>query len=124
MARKKKPQTIDNRVTWAQTVRDLGAKSINNGQFPLYCLVCIILLIIVKLPNEELAQIINRLINLLLQLELVAYVLLFIVVLAWYKHAKMVRKAHSEEYKRLGEEKSMLQNMLNMKEYKSSEEKK
>ncbi|MCC5933345.1 MAG: hypothetical protein JJU35_03800 [Balneolales bacterium] len=114
--------SIDKRVTWAQAVRDLGIKSMNTGQFPFFCLFLLSFVIVLSLPAHDLSTLLRRLAGHLVKFELLAYILWFGTIAGWYFHAKYVRKAHAEEYRRIASEKTYLQELLNQNKFNSSEE--
>ena len=112
-----------SKVTWAQATRDIVVASINKGQLPILGLFGIILLLIYKLDPKDIMIVIRALGVKLSHGEMLSYLLLTIVILGWYFHARYTRKYHSEEYKRIGREKSDLQNLIADRKLISSEKK-
>ena len=50
------------------------------------------------------------------------YILFIIMIFIWYKHNKSMRKKFSTEFRRVGKEKSLLQNQINQKpQFQSSD---
>lgn len=119
MAKKKSEST----VSWAHAVRDIVVASINKGQLPILGIFAIIMLLIYKLPTSDVMVLIKAIGEKLRNGEMVSYPLLVVVMLGWYFHARYTRKYHSEEYKRIGREKSELQSLLGEKKFISSEKK-
>lgn len=126
--KRRKPQPQRNnktsrpyRVTWAQAFRDVTNKAMARGQLLPIALLFITLLLIYKLPNGEVATLLDKLLDMLNQGEMWAYVLLVIICIGWYKHAKMMRKQFSAEYKRIGQEKSKIQRLASGIDFSTSD---
>lgn len=119
---KKNQYTIDQRVTWAQALRDLGINSMMTGQFPFFCLFMLTLVVVISLPSSDVSLLIHRLVDHLIKLELIAYILWLSTVFLWFIHVRYLSKSHAEEYKRIAAEKTYLQEILKNGTYKSSEE--
>ena len=119
MVRKKKH---NNHYSWARAFRDIVVTAMNRGQLPVLGVMSIFMLILWRIPEQDLSTILAMIISHLVAGELIAYIFLFIVCSAWFLQSKVARKNHSEEMNRVTEEKSQLQNMLTKKKFKSSEQ--
>ena len=96
-------------VTWAQTVRDVLIASMTKGQFPLALFGLIILVMILKVPPDKVAELVDRLMTDLENFSLTGYALALIILAGWYVHAKRQRRIMAEEMERITEERNKLQ---------------
>jgi len=108
-------------VTWAQAFRDVVIVSMNRGQLPILSMVGIIFLLVWKMPDAEASRLVFDLYDKLRNGEMWAYILLGIVLVGWFTHARIMRREISKEYKRIGQEKSGLQSQAAGIEFKSSD---
>lgn len=117
----KKPVRPLPRVTWAQAVRDIFIASINRGQLPILFVGAIIALIIWKMPEEDVSKFAFEFLDLLKNNEMWAYVLLVVVLIGWFIHAKLMRNSVNSEFERIGREKSALQGKVAGTNFRSSD---
>lgn len=108
-------------ITWAQTFRDITIASMNRGQLPVLGCIGLFGCIIWKMPNKDVSKLVFDLVDRLSHGELIAYVLLIVVSVGWFIHAKIMRTNFSEEYKRIGKEKSKLQSRMAGVNFESSD---
>lgn len=108
-------------VTWAQAVRDMVTAAINRGQLPLFGFFFIIVVLILKMSAEDVSHLVFELLESLKQGELVAYVVSALLALGWFWHAKVMRRISSDEFERIGNEKTRLQSELSGIQYRSSD---
>jgi len=107
-------------VSWAQMVRDVLITAMNKGQLLPIALFAVAIVILLKLPSEEIVKLTYNILGKLSSGEMWAYLLLLVIVLAWYMHAKKMRTEYSKELDRIGQEKSKLQAKLAGKKFRSS----
>jgi len=112
----------NNNHSWAKTVRDIVVASINKGQLPILGVISIFLVILIRIPPQDLSTILSKVIEHLVNNELWSYILLFIVCSGWFIHAKIMRTNFTRETNRMSAEKTKLQNQLTKKKFKSSEQ--
>ena len=105
-------QVVDKRVTTAQAVRDIIIGAMNKGQLIPVLLGACLITILWRMPSDDLTKLANRLLDLLSNHVSFGYVMWIATVVAWYLHAKHVRKVHNAESGRIGKEKSRLQEQL------------
>ena len=96
-------------VTWAHASRDVLVAAINRGQLLLLLLGAIILLLIWKMPSADAGVLANKLVDDLSNYSLIGWLLFLVALGGWYVHAKSQRTAITAEMKRLGDERSKLQ---------------
>lgn len=121
--RKNKGRRPNGKMSWAQAVRDMVVSSINKGQLPLFGIFFVFCLLILKMPAEDVSALVFELAKALNEGESIAYILLCITLVAWYAHAKFMRKAFSDEAARIGNEKSDLQSKMAGVKFGSSDKK-
>ena len=107
-------------MNWPQAVRDIFVTSINRGRLPVLGLIVTALLVLSRIPAEELAKLMNEVIFSLKRGELWAYVVCMVLAIAWYFHARAMRRAFSDEAQRIGQEKSRIQSKAAGVPFKSS----
>jgi hypothetical protein len=84
----------------------------DKGQGPAYLLGLIVIVILIKMPGERVAKLADELVAGLKSTALVGWVLVGIVLFLWGAYAKRQRRIVFLEQKRIGEEKSRLQERL------------
>lgn len=97
------------RVTWAQAVRDIVIASMNRGQLPVLGLIGLMLFMIWKMPAEDVTSLAMAILQRLVDWTLAGWALAAAITLAWYVHARKMRQEYSQEFERIGTEKSKLQ---------------
>ncbi|WP_422452057.1 hypothetical protein [Endozoicomonas sp. ALC066] len=108
-------------VTWAQSVRDITVSSINRGQLPILGVIGLLILVLWRMPPEDVSKLMFQVIEHLTDGGLMGYVLSFILAFGWFYHAKKMRTKFSTECRRIGKEKSDLQSSLAGVKFNSSD---
>ncbi len=108
-------------LTWAEAVRDIVAIAINKGQLLPLGLIMIVLLILLRVPEDQILVLLRALVKKLEAGELMVYPLLVICISGWIYHVAIMRRHFKAEYERIGKEKSRLQSELSGIELKSSD---
>ena len=85
-------------ITIAQASRDVFIASINKGQFPFAVLGAIALLLVWRIPENEVVPLIKWMAELLNGFSYAGYGLFAITVFAWYYHAQLIRKEFAEKF--------------------------
>jgi hypothetical protein len=93
-------------------IRDIALVSINIGQFPLAIVAAIILVILLKLPSEDVSKLVFRILEKFELLYLGGWMLSMLLVYFWYNNIKTLRKNQYKELNRLAKEKEDLQQFL------------
>lgn len=94
------------KVTVAQAVRDVLLRAMSTGQLVPLAIVAFLIIYIMRIPEESLDKLANRVLDAMVDASIVGYVLFFLTVLAWAWHASVMRKCFSAEAKRIGKEKT------------------
>lgn len=97
------------KVTIAQAVRDIFLAAINKGQFLVAILGLILVIIAWRLPSDDLSKFASNIVEDLKNGYLLGYFLFIISLGGWFIHAKRLRRTAHHEHKRIGLEKSELQ---------------
>ena len=82
----------------AQAIRDVFITSINKGQFPFAVLGAIVLVLVWRIPEDEVVPLIKWMGHGLAGYSYVGYVLCVVAVFCWYYHAQLIRKEFSEKF--------------------------
>ncbi|ENY3837128.1 hypothetical protein ACFXIQ_002585 [Vibrio vulnificus] len=96
-------------VTWAQAFRDIIIKAIDRGQLMPVLSFLVILALVYKMPEEHVYTFGMNILNGFKDWSLVGWFGMALVSTLWAGHAQIMRRKHSAEYKRMGQEKSKLQ---------------
>src|SRR5262249_32534714 len=119
---RQQPQSRKARSTsWPQAISNIVIASINKGQLPVLGLIAIFLVLVWRLPPEELAKLAREMLEALEKRELIGYAASLIFGFGWFFHARWMRKEFSNEYERIGREKSHAQSKAAGKNFPSSE---
>ena len=86
--------------------------SMNKGQLPFVCIFFIALIWIIKLPPNQLYNLLPELFKYLQIMSIWGWILFVIVTLVSFISIKYLRKVHSSEVHRLSQEKTKLQEEL------------
>ncbi len=78
----------NNNHSWAKTVRDIVVASINKGQLPILGIISIFLVILIRIPPQDLSTILSKVTEHLVNKELWSYILLFIRCQPWRANAR------------------------------------
>ena len=108
-------------VTWAQAVRDIVIAAINQGQLPVLGILGILILVIWRMPENDVSQLMFQVVEHMSNGTLIGYILSVIFAFGWYFNSKKMRAEFTEESQRIGKEKSNLQNSLTDVPFNSSE---
>ena len=101
----RKPQDVG----FFQMLRDVLVASINKGQFPIAILGMIILTMIARMPEQEVAKLVFVILERLTSGSLLGYILWLVTITGWAFHARYQRKIISDEMERLSQERTSLQ---------------
>lgn len=83
--------------TWARAFRDIGVSAINTGQFPFFCLFAIALLILLKMPGEDISTLVNEVFHNFKSYALSGYTLFAVTLLFGGIYIKILRNAHKKQ---------------------------
>ena len=101
-------------------VRDVFIASMSKGQFPLAILGILAMIIILKMPSEDISNLAAKFIGLLSEWKIVGYVGAIFLAFGWFFHSKFQRRTFSDEVRRISEERNILQEKLTGKKNRSS----
>ena len=101
-------------------VRDVLVTSLNKGQFPPAILGMIVMLMILKMPAEDVSKLSFQLLAGLESRSLLGYALAVLGIGGWSIHARFQRRTYTAEVDRVSNEKTHLQKQQLGKAAKSS----
>lgn len=96
-------------VTVAQAVRDVLIKAMTTGQLVPITISIVLMIAAWRMPSEEIGKLANRILDGLVNHSLIGYILALILLLAWARHAAVMRRCFSSEARRIGNEKTQHQ---------------
>ena len=102
-------------------VRDVLIASMNKGLFPLALPGIIFMLIIIKMPAEDVSKFAFNFIERLANNGFIGYIIAVVAIFGWYYHARWQRKSISREIKRIGQQKTRWQEQKLSKKLESSD---
>lgn len=102
-------------IGWAHAFRDVVITSMNRGQLPVLCGFGVFGLMIWRMPADDIALLLNKIVSGISDLSLVGWVLWASTLLGWYSHFRYVRLMHQEQLRQIGETKSKAQARANDK---------
>ena len=105
---------------WSQAVKDMTVTAMKTGQLPVYGLLFVTVIIVWRLPPDELARVTNSILEHLYNFSLAGYVLFGVALGGWYYHVQRIRREMHSEYERMGREKSEAQSIAAGKAFPSS----
>lgn len=86
--------------------------SINKGQLPIAGVILIIILIIAKMPSENVYNLVEQLFNVAVVYRIAGWILFLICIFGWIISSKSLRRNHTHEIRRLSAERTKLQEKL------------
>ena len=105
-----KPTTFNNyRINFWKMMRDVLIASLAKGQFLVAMAGFIIMCVVLRLPPQDLSSATFAIIDLFKSLFYLGYLGFVLIAVAWFMHAKRMRKIHTEEVKRLSSERNKWQ---------------
>lgn len=85
------------KVGMAQAIRDVFIASINKGQFPFAIVGAIVLVLVLRLPSEEIVPLLRWMVETLGAMYYLGYALFIVTVFGWYFHAQRIRRETTEK---------------------------
>lgn len=109
-------RTSNHSTNGWDALRDILIASLNKGQFLFALIALIVIVLIYRIPQKDLSDLVDKILDLFKTLHYLGWVTSLILSFSWYQSSKMLRKAHSDEMTRVSKEKKELQeNLLNKK---------
>ena len=93
-------------------LRDVLIASVNKGQLPVAIFGLFFVILAIKMPSEQAGKLIFDLLDLVIKGKLLGYVLFVCAIFGWLIHTKRQRRTIAKEIKRIGKEKTKLQEKL------------
>lgn len=116
---KKKQNEINQQIGLSHMVRDVLIASMNKGQFPLAMCGIIALVILLRLPQKDLAALVGSFLNCN---PTVFLVIMFSLSAGWFFHVRYQRTIYEVEVERVAEVRNQLQSEKLGNKIKSSRE--
>jgi hypothetical protein len=117
---KQQSRSVIHRSNIWGMIENVLVQSINKGQLPVAGLILTIMLIIFKLPEERVYDLVVQLFSIASVYKLGGWILFGISIFGWVYSAKSMRRHHNLEIRRLSNERTKLQEKLLNKNLPSS----
>lgn len=106
------------KIGFWHAIRDMVIAAMNTGQLPALGLLAIVLVILVRMPQQEVGSLMFSLVN---SHGVLGWIVAIAVLIGCSIHSRYQRKVHTNEMTRIGNEKSALQaELLGMKAISSA----
>ena len=112
MAKKQTGKNESKTINFWQMVRDVLIASMSKGQFPLALFGLFLMLIILKMPSDQVSVLAFELINDLKSLNLIGIILCPLTLFGWFVHIRWQRRIFSSEIDRISGERNHYQQKL------------
>jgi hypothetical protein len=90
----------------SHAIRDVFVTALNKGQFPLAIIGLIILVLIWRMPNQDVSKLVFEILADLKAGYLAGWGLTVITSLGWFFHAKHIRRVMQNEFNRISKERT------------------
>lgn len=100
--------------------RDVLRDAINKGQGIPYLLGIILMVIVLKMPGEDVSKLAFLILDAIINYSILGWGIAIIVLPGWYVHAKWQRRIMYDEIARIADERNSLQTKLLGSDIKSS----
>ena len=107
-----KPQPYTAKVNFWAFLRDVTMHAITKGQFPAVAMTGLLAVIIVKLPANHVALLVDRILANLTTLKGLSLIMNIVFPILWAVHTRWQRGSIAAEMDRIGREKTALQEEL------------
>lgn len=121
MRKSRNKSSVNQHVGCWQMVRDVLIASLNRGQFIPALLGMIFVVMILRMPPEDVSQLVFEIHRNIVNASLVGYFLGMLAISGWFIHSRWQRKLIDREMKRIAEERNKWQEHNLGNRIKSSE---
>lgn len=90
-------------------LRDVLIASMNKGQFPLALAALIFIILILKMPSQDVSTLVFRLLNAAEAERVVGWIVGIVMIAVWYVHTRSLRRICATELERISSERNSLQ---------------
>ena len=107
MAKKQRSNSL--KIGFWTMMRDVLVASMNKGQFPLALVGFIFIIMILKMPSEDVSKLMFAILDGVSAGYYLGYLLSFILLSSWFIHTRWQRRIITSEMARVTEERNRLQ---------------
>lgn len=118
-----KKKSSDHHVGWAEMVQNVIIRAIDRGQLPVLGLISAVLFLIYRMSENDVSLVTQNILEMSKNKVFFVYPVTAFSIFGWIVHVKILKKQADKETRRIGKEKSDLQNKASSQPFKSSEEK-
>lgn len=110
-------------INFWQMWKDVLIASLSKGQFPVALIGLIILVIIIKMPNEDISKLVFKIIDDIKTNVILSFFISPFLVIGWFFHVRWQRKMYRDEIQRISDARNDIQKHLIGPKMTSSERK-
>ena len=104
-----KPKSPAVKVTFWHMLRDVLIASLNKGQFLVALSFLVVIIILLKMPGQDVSRLAFEVVQKLENGRLLGYLMTILISGGWFTHAKWQRRRIATELTRLADERNKLQ---------------
>ena len=108
-APKKAKQEKPQQPNFGGMLRDVLLASISKGQFPMAMGCIIAVVMVLKMPAEDVSKLVFQILKGVEEMRLVGYLTTLVALIGWFYHAQWQRKMMAKEVNRIAGERNRLQ---------------
>ena len=122
MARRKSREGVGDKINLFRMLRDVLIQSMSKGQLPVAGMILLLIVVILKMPGEDVSQLATEVVRLLVKGWLLGWVLAGALAIGWFVHTKKQRQLIVKELDRLSDERNEWQRKFINDKVRSSED--
>ncbi len=115
MAKKRRTEIYQGKINFWWFLRDVFLGAMSKGQLLLTIFGIVLIIIILRMPGEDLGTLANEILVGFKNASLVGYLVAVLAIVGWYIHVRKQRSRYEKEMKRLAKVRNELQSKLQVK---------
>lgn len=115
----KRIKNYNNPNFWGM-IQNVLIASLNKGQFIIGIVGIVLIILTIKLPSNDAKDLITQFIEVLKDWKFLGWFTSTLLSVGWFFSNKRLRRIYSEEFSRVGQEKTNLQNKFSKSKLKTS----
>lgn len=104
-----KPKASATKLNFWAMMNNVLVTALSKGQFPVACVFFIVLVMVLKMPGEDVTRLALSILTELVNWRLVGYVASVLLAGGWFGHTRWQRSRYERELKRVTDERNQLQ---------------
>jgi hypothetical protein len=103
------PNSVSGQLNFWGAASSIMIAAINRGQFPFALAALVLIVIILRLPQEDVSALAHQLIELVERMHILGFIAFGLTAILWYVHARWQREAISSEFEEIVKERDYFQ---------------